>query len=77
MLRPHALDHITEFKKTARNPGTDEPIPVTLFGGELHDVDAYATAGAGRVLFWVRPQDTARMTTTVNHIALSLGSRLR
>ncbi|MEU0804936.1 LLM class F420-dependent oxidoreductase [Streptomyces sp. NPDC005970] len=77
MLRPDVLDHITEFKKTARKPGTDEPIPVTLFGGELDDVDAYAAAGVDRVLFWVRPQNTARMTTTVDHIALSLGSRLR
>ncbi|MFE7328533.1 hypothetical protein ACFU8W_26870 [Streptomyces sp. NPDC057565] len=49
ILRPHILDHITEFKKTARKPGTDEPIPVTLFGGELDD--AYAAAGVGRVLF--------------------------
>jgi hypothetical protein len=61
----------------ARKPGTDEPIPVTLFGGELDDVDAYAAAGVDRVLFWGSPQDTAGMTTTVDHIALSLGSRLR
>ncbi|MFF3358693.1 hypothetical protein ACFYWN_40175 [Streptomyces sp. NPDC002917] len=63
----------------ARKPGTDESIPVTLFGGELDDVDVdvYAAAGADRVLFWVSSQDTAGMTTTVDHIALSLGSRLR
>ncbi|MET9475074.1 hypothetical protein [Streptomyces sp. NPDC002922] len=61
----------------ARKPGTDESIPVTLFGGELDDVDVYAAAGVDRVLFWVSPQDTAGMTTTVDHIALSLGSRLR
>jgi hypothetical protein len=40
MLRPGVLDHIAEFKKTARKPGSDEPIPVTRFGGELTDVDA-------------------------------------
>ncbi|MFE1886848.1 LLM class F420-dependent oxidoreductase [Streptomyces diastatochromogenes] len=77
MLRPGVLDDIAEFKKTARRPGSDEPLPVTLFGGELEDVDAYAAAGVDRVLFWVRPQDTARMTRTVDQIALDLGDRLR
>ncbi|MGI5458339.1 LLM class F420-dependent oxidoreductase [Streptomyces sp. CA-249302] len=77
MLRPGVLDHIAEFKKTARKPGGDQPIPVTLFGGELDDVDAYAAAGVDRVLFWVRPQDTAHMTRTVDRIALHLGGRLR
>ncbi|MCZ0984987.1 LLM class F420-dependent oxidoreductase [Streptomyces diastatochromogenes] len=76
MLRPGVLDDIAEFKKTARRPGSDEPLPVTLFGGELEDVDAYAAAGVDRVLFWVRPQDTARMTRTVDQIALHLGGRL-
>jgi alkanesulfonate monooxygenase SsuD/methylene tetrahydromethanopterin reductase-like flavin-dependent oxidoreductase (luciferase family) len=76
MLRPHVLDHIREFKKTARKPGSDAPIPVTLFGGELEDVDAYAAAGVDRVLFWVRPQDTTQMTATVDQIALHLGKRL-
>lgn len=77
MLRPGVLDHIAEFKKTARKPGSDEPIPVTLFGGDLADVDAYAAAGVDRVLFWVRPQDTAQMTRTVDEIARHLGDRLR
>ncbi|MFK0109972.1 LLM class F420-dependent oxidoreductase [Streptomyces sp. NPDC091217] len=77
MLRPGVLDQIAEFKKTARRPGSDRPLPVTLFGGELDDVDAYAAAGVDRVLFWVRPQDTAAMTRTVDRIALRLGDRLR
>ncbi|HEY1325277.1 MAG TPA: LLM class F420-dependent oxidoreductase [Streptosporangiaceae bacterium] len=76
MLRPGVLGHIREFKRTARKPGSDEPIPVTLFGGELQDVDAYAAAGIDRVLFWVRPADTASMTRTVDHIARTLGPRL-
>jgi probable F420-dependent oxidoreductase len=76
MLRPGILDRIAEFKKTARKPGSDLPLPVTLFGGELRDVDAYAAAGVDRVLFWVRPVDTARMTRTVDRIALRLGDRL-
>ncbi|MEE1752971.1 LLM class F420-dependent oxidoreductase [Streptomyces sp. SP18CS02] len=77
MLRPGVLDHIAEFKKTARKPGSDEPIPVTLFGGDLADVDAYAAAGTDRVLFWVRPADTRNMTKLVDEIALRLGDRLR
>ncbi|WP_427919710.1 LLM class F420-dependent oxidoreductase [Streptomyces sp. cg40] len=77
MLRPGILDHIAEFKKTARKPGSDRPVPVTLFGGELDDVDAYAAVGVDRVLFWVRPQDTAHMIRTVDRIALRLGDRLR
>ncbi|WP_055529804.1 LLM class F420-dependent oxidoreductase [Streptomyces graminilatus] len=77
MLRPGVLDHITEFKKTVRRPGSDQPLPVTLFGGELRDADSYAAAGVDRVLFWVRPLDTARMTKTVDRIALQLGDRLR
>ena len=60
MLRPGVLDDIAEFKRTARKTGSDEPIPVTLFdGGDLADVDAYAAAGVGRVMFWVRPAPTA------------------
>ncbi|MEU6375423.1 LLM class F420-dependent oxidoreductase [Streptomyces sp. NPDC046909] len=76
MLRPNVLEEITHFKKTARKPGSEEPLPVTLFGGELEDVDAYAAAGVDRVLFWVRPLDTAAMTDTVDQIALHLGKRL-
>lgn len=77
MLRPGVLDHIAEFKKTVRRPGSDQPLPVTLFGGELRDADSYAAVGVDRVLFWVRPLDTARMTRTVDRIALQLGDRLR
>lgn len=77
MLRPGVLDHIAEFKKTVRRPGSDQPLPVTLFGGELRDADSYAAAGVDRALFWVRPLDTARMTRTVDRIALRLGDRLR
>lgn len=77
MLRPGVLDHIAEFKKTVRRPGSDQPLQVTLFGGELRDADSYAAVGVDRVLFWVRPLDTARMTRTVDRIALQLGDRLR
>ncbi|MEV6930772.1 LLM class F420-dependent oxidoreductase [Dactylosporangium sp. NPDC051485] len=77
MLRPGVLDHITHFKKTARKPGTDEPIPVTLFGGDLADVDAYAAAGVDRVLFWVRPTPSKAMIEIVDNIAIQLGRRLR
>ncbi|MER6350462.1 LLM class F420-dependent oxidoreductase [Streptomyces sp. NPDC001634] len=77
MLRPGVLDHIAQFKQSVRKPGSDEPIPVTLFGGDLEDTDAYAAAGVDRVLFWVRPADTARMTKTVDQLALTLGNRLR
>ncbi len=76
MLRPGVLDHIADFKKTARKPGSEQPIPVTLFGGELADVDAYDTVGVDRVLFWVRPADTKNMTKTVDQIVRALGDRL-
>ncbi|MEU1180194.1 LLM class F420-dependent oxidoreductase [Streptomyces sp. NPDC005820] len=76
MARPGVLDQIAEFKKTARRPGSDEPLPVTLFGGDLRDVDAYAAAGVDRVLFWARPVDAVRTTRTVDRIALRLGDRL-
>lgn len=76
MLKPGVLDHVREFKRTARKPGSDEPLPVTLFGGELADVDAYAAAGIDRVLFWLRPTPTAAMIKMVDQIALHLGSRL-
>jgi hypothetical protein len=46
MLRPGVLEHIAEFRRTARKPGRDEPIPVTLFGGFVEDVDAFARAGS-------------------------------
>ena len=76
MLRPGVMDAITEFKRTARKPETGEPIPVTLFGGELSDVDAYARAGVDRVLFWPRPADAAAINRLVDQTALELGSRL-
>ncbi|MGW0949107.1 hypothetical protein ACWD4O_42065 [Streptomyces sp. NPDC002623] len=60
----------------AVEPGSGTPIPVTLFGGELEDVDAYAAAGVDRVLLWVRPQPTGAMTRAVDEIALRLGKRL-
>jgi probable F420-dependent oxidoreductase len=77
MLRPGVLDHIAHFKKTARKPGSDEPIPVALFGGDLADVDAYAAAGVDRVLFWVRPTPSQAMNKAVDQIARQLGHRLR
>ncbi|MEN0135041.1 MAG: LLM class F420-dependent oxidoreductase [Rhodococcus sp. (in: high G+C Gram-positive bacteria)] len=69
MIRPNVLQHIADFKATARKAGSDQPIPVTLFGGDLADIDAYAAAGVDRVLFWVSPADTTIMTRTVDHIA--------
>jgi probable F420-dependent oxidoreductase len=76
MPRPGVLDHVRHFKKTARKPGIDEPIPVTLFGGDLADVDAYAAAGVDRVLFWVRPTPTRATIKVVDQIAVELGRRL-
>src|SRR5262249_5991340 len=76
MLRPGVLDHIAEFRRTARKPGSDRPIPVTLFGGEPADVDAYQRAGVDRCLFWPRPMDPQNTTRLVDRIALALGPRL-
>lgn len=76
MLRPGVLDAITEFRRTARKPGSDEPIPVTIFGGMLDDVDAYERAGVDRCLFWPRPMNSRDTTKLVDHIALTLGKRL-
>ncbi|MFD9735479.1 TIGR03619 family F420-dependent LLM class oxidoreductase [Umezawaea sp. NPDC059074] len=76
MLRPGVLDDIAEFRRTARKPGSDEPIPVTLFGGVPEDVAAYERAGVDRCLFWPRPADTAATTRLVDEIALGLGDRL-
>jgi hypothetical protein len=73
MVRPGVLDHIADFKRTARKLGSDEPIPVTLFGGDLAEVDAYQAAGVDRVLFWVRPTATQATTKMVDDIALHLG----
>ena len=63
--------------RTVRKPGSDQPIPVTLFGGEVDAVDTYAAAGVGRVLFFVRPLGTVEMTRLVDQIALRLGNRLK
>lgn len=76
MVRPGVLGEIAEFKRKVRKPGTDEPFPVTLFGGMLEDVDAYAKAGVDRVLFWPRPADTKAMTRLVDQTSRALGSRL-
>jgi probable F420-dependent oxidoreductase len=76
MLRPGVLEQIDVFRRTVRKPGSDAPIPVTLFGGAPEDVRAYERAGVDRCLFWPRPGDTATMTRLVDRIALTLGSRL-
>jgi probable F420-dependent oxidoreductase len=76
MLRPGVLDDIAEFRRTARKPGSDEPIPVTLFGGLLEDVAAYQRAGVDRCLFWPRPMDAATTTKMVDRLALTLGKQL-
>lgn len=76
MLRPGVLDAIVEFRRTARKLDSDEPIPVTLFGGMLDDVAAYERAGVDRCLFWPRPMNSKDATKLVDHIALSLGKRL-
>jgi probable F420-dependent oxidoreductase len=73
MLRPGVLQQIVEFKRTVRKPGSNEPIPVTLFGGLVEDADAYQRAGVDRVLFWPRPRDAAAMTRLVDKTALALG----
>jgi probable F420-dependent oxidoreductase len=76
MLRQGVLEQIAHFKRTVRTPGSDAPIPVTLFGGMVEDVDAYARAGVDRCLFWPRPNRTAEMVKLVDRTALRLGSRL-
>jgi probable F420-dependent oxidoreductase len=76
MLRPGVLAEITEFRRTARKPGSDQPIPVTLFGGMPEDVAAYQRAGVDRCLFWPRPMNSHDTTTLVDRIALTLGDRL-
>jgi len=63
--------------RAVRKPGSDQPIPVTLFDGEVDAVDTYAAAGVGRVLFFVRPLGTVEMTGLVDQIALRLGNRLK
>ncbi|GAA3610592.1 LLM class F420-dependent oxidoreductase [Kineosporia mesophila] len=76
MLRPGVLDEIRHFKKTVRKPGSDEPIPVTLFGGRLEEIEAYEKAGVDRCLFWPSPSSPRQMTDLVDRIAIALGSRL-
>lgn len=76
MLRPGVLAEIAEFRRTARKPGSDQPIPVTLFGGMPEDVAAYQRAGVHRCLFWPRPMNTSDTTRLVDRIALTLGDRL-
>jgi probable F420-dependent oxidoreductase len=76
MLRPGVLDDIAHFRRTARKPGSDQPIPVTLFGGTIEDVAAYERAGVDRCLFWPRPIEAGRATKLVDRIALMLGKRL-
>ena len=76
MLRPGVLDRIAEFKRTVTRPDTGEPYPVTLFGGDVADVAAYARAGVDRCLFWPRPAGRREMTALVDRVALGLGQRL-
>jgi probable F420-dependent oxidoreductase len=76
MLRPGVLEHIAEFRRTARKPGSDAPIPVTLFGGAVEDVDAYQRAGVDRCLFWPRPMDARNTKALIDRVALTLGKRL-
>ena len=77
MLQAGVLESIARFKRTARKPGSDEPIPVTLFGAVVEDVDAYQRAGVGRCLFWPRPMDEAATVAYLDALCRALGPRLR
>jgi hypothetical protein len=56
------LDRMRELQDRARSAGR-EPIPVTIYGVDPNDVDAYAEAGAHRCVYWLPPrgrEDTIR-----------------
>nr|WP_246571569.1 hypothetical protein [Kineosporia corallincola] len=76
MRHPGVLDRIRHFKKTARKPGSERPIPVTLFGGRLEEVGAYAAAGVDRCPFWPSPAPRGQMIELVDATARALGNRL-
>jgi probable F420-dependent oxidoreductase len=76
MRRPGVLEAIAEFKRNVRRPDTGEPYPVTLFGGELAELDAYERAGIDRVLFWPRPLGPGDMAGLLDRIARTAGRHL-
>ncbi|WNI18792.1 LLM class F420-dependent oxidoreductase [Actinacidiphila sp. ITFR-21] len=77
MVRPTVLQDIVTFKREVRKPGSDQPIPVTLFGGMPEDVAAYERAGIDRVLFWTRPLPYDAAVEMTADIAALLGARLK
>lgn len=77
MVRPTVLQEIAAFKRDVRKPGSDQPIPVTLFGGFPEHVEAYERAGVDRVLFWIRPTPYDAAVKLTTDIARTLGSRLK
>lgn len=77
MVRPGVLRQITAFKREARKPGSDHPLPVTLFGGEPEEADSYSRAGVDRTLFWIRPLPYPDIVTLLDRTVRLLGTRLK
>jgi probable F420-dependent oxidoreductase len=69
---PGLIGRIAGLQRRAREVGLDE-IPVTVYGAQPADVEAYRDAGVHRCVFWVPPRDPARTERRVLELAKELG----
>jgi probable F420-dependent oxidoreductase len=65
-------DRLHELQAAAQAAGRGR-VPVTVYGARPDDVEAYATAGAHRCVYWLPPRDADRTAKRLNELADRLG----
>jgi probable F420-dependent oxidoreductase len=71
---PGLIERIRDLPERARTAGKG-PIPVTVYGADPEDVEAYADAGAHRCVYWLPPRGPAETAERVEQLAERLGTR--
>ena len=63
---------IRELRETSRSAGRD-PVPVTVYGASVEDVNMYEEVGVHRCVYWLPPRNADDTVGRVEQLAGSLG----
>lgn len=61
-----------ELGEAAQAAGRD-PVPITVYGASVEDIEMYAEAGAHRCVYWLPPRDLEHTVRRVQELAEQLG----
>jgi alkanesulfonate monooxygenase SsuD/methylene tetrahydromethanopterin reductase-like flavin-dependent oxidoreductase (luciferase family) len=65
------IDRIAELQARAGSLGRG-PVPVTVYGAAVGDVESYARAGVHRCVYWLPPRDRSATADRVEELAASV-----